>query len=476
MAVSRRALMGFGAVGAVGTMGILGGDVPRVAAARPPAPGPVPVPVPMSVPVHDGAPVLPILDGVCEAPLEPGVPVPVPPGTNGRFIAGTSVLITPDGGPSAVAADTAATRIAVLPAVEAARSWIATGTVPGASASHRDMAVRAMLDLRLALRGNGALLAGPVGLWAYVWPRDSCWAAAAFATTGHYPEAAAILRFLQRVQRRDGTWAARTLPDGSGRVPDQRSPQIDAVGWYCWAAWLLYCKGGAQASVSTSVVELWPAIRAAADTAARSVSANGLPVPSSDYWERENDVFIGNAAALLTGLRAACALAAELGLGTQSIEWAAAAARLARGIDRTFGSTGYHRTPSASAGVDAAVTWLGPPFGPRQSALDGVVDRAARILRRPAGGVTPGLPRPWPVDAPVSWTAETGFFALYYASAGSPAADPWLDWLADHRTTLGSLPECVDGDGRPMSIAPLAWSNAIVLLALAAQESALPVP
>ena len=40
----------------------------------------------------------------------------------------------------------------------------------------------------------------------------------------------------------------------------------------------------------------------------------------------------------------------------------------------------------------------------------------------------------------------------------------WLDWLDRHRTPAGSFPEKVLADGRPASVAPLAWTAAAVLL------------
>jgi hypothetical protein len=39
---------------------------------------------------------------------------------------------------------------------------------------------------------------------------------------------------------------------------------------------------------------------------------------------------------------------------------------------------------------------------------------------------------------------------------------------------LGALPEQVDAAGQPVSVAPLAWTDAAVLLALAAQGQPLP--
>ncbi|HEX8858036.1 MAG TPA: hypothetical protein VGC06_02900, partial [Actinomycetes bacterium] len=125
----------------------------------------------------------------------------------------------------------------VLAAVAADRGWLASGVVPGRTQARREAAARALLDLRLLLRPDGALLAAQTPYWAYVWPRDASFAAAALAVTGHRGEALRVLEFLGRTQRRDGTWAARAWPDGTP-VNDGRRAQLDATGWVPWAAWL----------------------------------------------------------------------------------------------------------------------------------------------------------------------------------------------------------------------------------------------
>ena len=52
-----------------------------------------------------------------------------------------------------------------------------------------------------------------------------------------------------------------------------------------------------------------------------------------------------------------------------------------------------------------------------------------------------------------------------------------ISWVAASLSglTLGSLPEKVDARGRPRSAAPLAWTDATVLLTLVAQAHRLPV-
>jgi glucoamylase len=340
------------------------------------------------------------------------------------------------------------------------------------------MATRALLDLRLDVRPDGAVVAGWRAGWDYAWPRDSSWVAVALAQTGHPAMAYQVLRFLQRMQPGNGIWAARYRPDGSGPVLDGRPAQLDADGWVPWAVWSWAATqpltpGGEP---RRELAQLWPMVVRSADAAARSLAQDGLPGPAMDYWENSVQVTLGTAAPLLAGLRAAAALAARIGGAAASSDghrWAAAATRLAGAITATFGRTGYQRLPLAGSGADAAVTFLGAPFAEPGAQVLRAARSAQQALTVPNGGLRPG--GAWSGTPDVAWTAETAFFAVFDASTGQHGqAAALLDWLAAHRTTLGSLPEQVNSAGQPACTAPLSWTDAVVLLALVAQTRHLP--
>ncbi len=445
------------AVAAVAGLAVAGGAVVAAIPRTPPVPAP-------------------LTGGLAQDPCHPQEVMAVPPGVTGRYQPGSSVLRS--GGriylaPGRFAPATAAVAACARDSARAGQQWLAAGIIPGTTAQQRSVATRALLDLRLSTRPNGAVVAGWHRAWRYSWPRDSSWVAVALADTDHDADALEILRFLQKTQLPDGRWAARYWPDGSGPVRDGRPVELDADGWVPWAVWSWAAAAGGP--VRDQLTELWPMVSAAADAAADSLAADGLPAASMDYWEDSVETTLGTAAPLLAGLRAAADIAGRLGRPGPAQRWAGAAGRLSRAIQAEFGRYGYHRLPRDRSGADAAVTFLGPPFAAATTPVTQAVLGAERALTLPGGGVLPGTN--FPGNRSVAWTAETAFFALCLASAGYRAESAAiLSWLTAHRTSLGALPEQVNARGRPVSVAPLAWTDAVVLLALIAQRRPLPIP
>jgi len=427
------------------------------------------------------------LEGIAQDPCAPQEVLAVPDAVKGWYLPDSSVLRTSGGvfaAPGRVIAVTPARAACERAAVRASQQWLAAGTIPGAAGQQRSMATRALLDLRLLVRPDGAVVAAWHSIWRYAWPRDSAWVAVALAGTGHQGDAFRVLRFLQRMQLANGTWAARYWPDGVGPVQDGRPAELDAAGWVPWAVWswaaALRRSGPAALRPSDpagrrELALLWPMVRAAAGAAARALTRDGLPDPAMDYWEDSTAVTLGTAGPLLAGLRAAADLAGQVGEHADARRFAAAAARLSAAVAAGFGRSGYHRLPQDTSGADAAITFLGPPFGAASPGLDRAARTAEAALTLPGSGVLPGTS--WPGNRTVAWTAETGFFALLWAAAGDhQRSDAILTWLAAHRTRLGALPEQVNARGQPVSVAPLDWTDAVVLLALIAQRHRLPLP
>jgi hypothetical protein len=339
-----------------------------------------------------------------------------------------------------------------------------------------DLVRGALADLDGLTLPNGATLAGWNGPWRYVWPRDASFVAAARCAVGQYAQAHDVLSFLDRVRPATGRWEARYTETG-GRVGDGREPQLDSSGWVIWAAW--FCRAGDR---------YWELVRESADQIVTELGRDGLPPATPDYWERPEKVLtLGTVAPLLTGLRSAVGIAVQLDRDDEAARWRTALEKLSAATDREFGPD-YPRTPVRAVGFlepglepvglgggrDAIVTVLGPPFAPERPVVGTAIDRAHAVLTQPNGGVTPG--EDWRADG-VAWTPETALFALSAAARGDQAtARQLLDWLAEHRTRSGSLPEKVNRDLEPAGEAPLAWTASLVVLTDTALRRTLPVP
>ncbi|MGH8922483.1 MAG: hypothetical protein ACRD0H_29795, partial [Actinomycetes bacterium] len=94
----------------------------------------------------------------------------VPARLSGQFEPDSSILLTARGtyvAPGRPAPLTRTQSACAVLAERADRDWLRAGRVPGATTTQRSMATRALLDLRLAVRPDGAVLAGWRSGWEY---------------------------------------------------------------------------------------------------------------------------------------------------------------------------------------------------------------------------------------------------------------------------------------------------------------------
>ncbi|HRA50328.1 glycoside hydrolase family 15 [Actinotalea sp.] len=340
-------------------------------------------------------------------------------------------------------------------------AWLASGTVPGPDA-YAALAERALRDLDLLVLADGAALAGVSARWRYVWPRDASFTAVALTRTGHPDDALRVLDYLRRMQDEtstDGVFAARYLPDGSGDVPDGRGPQLDGNGWVLWAVAEWYAGARPGGARDAALAGLSPLVERSVDAIRAQVDPRtGLPGVYADYWEvREQVPTLGTLAPLLLGARAIGPVLDALGLDPVDD-----VVRLLEAGQREFAPDYPRRHGGAT--TDTAVAFLMPPFAPLDPQVQAAWLAAAPTMTRSGGGLAPGSD--WKPDG-ISWTPSTAVFALTAAASGDvDQATDRLDWLAEHTTPRGSLPEKVLWDGSPASAAPLAWTASLVLLTL----------
>ena len=314
----------------------------------------------------------------------------------------------------------------------------------------------------------GAVVAAPMSIWRYVWPRDAAFAAAALSAVNLADEALGVLGNLASWQRADGGFEARYT--SSGRVPDNRPAQADGAGWFLWASGRLLADGVPAADLRDRLGA--PLARAASRLLGITDTPSHLPAASPDYWEvAETVLTLGTAAPVLLGLEAATALARagiDLGGPAQALAERVTAVRSA--MERNFAPAwGRHLQRDD---VDAAIALVLPPFTRPLAGARTVRQTAAARMHRPTGGLAPGAS--WREDG-VSWTPETALMAWSALSLGmEEEGTRLLAWLEAHRTATGALPEKVLADGAPAGPAPLAWTCALILLATASRAEAPP--
>ena len=313
-----------------------------------------------------------------------------------------------------------------------------------------------------------AVVAAPMSIWRYVWPRDAAFAAAALSAVNLADEALGVLGNLASWQRADGGFEARYT--SSGRVPDNRPAQADGAGWFLWAAGRLLADGAPVADLRDRLGA--PLARAASRLLTITDTPSHLPAASPDYWEvAETVLTLGTAAPVLLGLEAATALArAGLDLGGPAQALAERVTAVRSAMERNFAPAwGRHLRRDD---VDAAIALVLPPFTRPLAGARTVRQTAAARMHRPTGGLAPGAG--WRDDG-ISWTPETALMAWSALALGmEEEGTRLLAWLEAHRTAAGALPEKVLADGAPAGPAPLAWTCALILLATASRAEAPP--
>lgn len=340
-------------------------------------------------------------------------------------------------------------------------AWIARGTDPGAGTPWADMSYWALRDMRALWADHPLPPAGAASQWAYFWPRDGAFLAVALDRTGHPEEVQRILEGMAQLpfDRREGFDARYTLAGGT--VTDRpRGSQSDGCGWVLWAI------GSVRANGQTPLPDSTTELRDRCVTHLDLLTSSGtrLPPASPDYWEvTVTTVSLGTVAPMAAGLLAATHDYEAVGEPAQ----AAATRVTAEGLDEAMRlrfRPGFERFGDLGE-LDAAITFLMPPFAVETPEVAQKWSQYQVDALRPAGGLAPGAG--WKEDG-TSWTPETALAAYTAAASGrTDEAIRWLDWLDQHRTPWGSLPEKVTGSALPAGPAPLMWTDALVLLTLA---------
>lgn len=371
--------------------------------------------------------------------------------------------------------------------------------------------LRSLLTIRTQADAGGAILAANDtdisysvrDTYSYMWPRDGALIANALSQAGYIDLPRRFFEFCSRVIAREGFLLHKYNPDGTlasswhpwYREGQKSVPlQEDETALVVWALGEHFRRFGDVEFVKPLYRRL---VIAASDFMVQHTDVKtGLPLPSYDLWEERWGVLGWTVAATWAGLMSAADFAKAFGDterearyrhaadkmhdATQAILWRPELNRFARmvlqnangdwDVDGTIdaslaGLWLFGMYPVADAKMKATMEairgrlWVNTPIGGLARYEDDRYHQVSRDIEKVPGN-------PWIICT--LWMAE-----WYAATAQKPqdldAVVELLRWATDRALPSGVLAEQVDPyTGAPLSVSPLTWSHASLVLAVQA--------
>lgn len=340
--------------------------------------------------------------------------------------------------------------------------------------------------------------------YAYMWPRDGALIADSLSRAGYPSLAQRFFDFAGRLVKREGYFLHKYNPDRS--LASSWHPWVDKTGQkvlpiqedetalVVWALWRHFERYRGVEEVQPLYRPL--IVRAAEFMASYRDPATGLPLPSWDLWEERRGVLTFTCAAVWAGLDAAARfahafgdtdLAAEFGRAAEEVKagilehlWDEETGRFLRMLvppDDPNDAPGRDPTPDSSLFGLHFLGFLEADDPRLVATLNAVVD--ALSVPTEVGGLAryrgdyyhavthdweriPG--NPWFIAQ--CWRARWGMARAKSPEALDAALEP-LEWVAEHATAAGLLPEQLHPfSGAPLSVCPLTWSHAAFVSAV----------
>jgi oligosaccharide amylase len=334
---------------------------------------------------------------------------------------------------------------------------------------------RSLLLLKLLQDAEfGSFIAAPnlYPDYRYCWPRDAVYLAVTLDMCGYHEETRRFYLWCKRTQMGDGLWYQNHYTDGRRHWP---GIQVDQVGSILWGIWHRYEATGEREFLR----EMWQTIlRAALYILSRINPEVGLVYSEQDLWEETGGYLLYTNACCLAGLKAAAAIARELGETDEAAMWPPAIRDLERMIRLKFLQSGVfvgELNPYEPYGVrqdyvlDISNLGACVPFGVL-APDDPVMAKTVELIEQASEYAIGGVGR-YASDLFVGgnpWSLSALWMGMYYTAAGNDErARHYLDWCLRHAACHDFLPEQSDKrTGEPASAVPLGWSHAWVIVLL----------
>lgn len=337
--------------------------------------------------------------------------------------------------------------------------------------------------------------------YSYMWPRDGALIAYAMSLAGYQGMVVPFFHFCSNVLSQSGYLAHKYNPDGTigsswhpyiNNGQAQLPIQEDETGLVLFALWEDYVKNGVIELPQSLYSSL---IRKSAKFLTTYLEDDlDLPKPSYDLWEERYGIFTFTAAAVYGGIRAAanfCDLfgdeersnrynqvAERIKGGILKHLWDEESGRFARGLILQDGK--WIKDMTLESSVYGIFEFGVLPAGDERVVRTMEAIKAGLSIKTEVGGiaryhndhyfqrsgdldVVPG--NPWIICT--LWVTE---WEIERAERLEDLEAPrrTLEWVVDHAMESGVLSEQLDPfDGSPLSVAPLTWSHATFVLAVA---------
>jgi GH15 family glucan-1,4-alpha-glucosidase len=362
---------------------------------------------------------------------------------------------------------------------------------------HRTSFIRSALIIKAQTDKHGAVIASTDttmlnysrDAYAYCWPRDAAYVLWPLMRIGYTDELLHFFAFARRSLHDDGYLAHKYQADGAVgsswhpylssdgvAIPPIQTDETALVLFLFGQYYRMHAEPELLASFYVTL------IKPMANFLTGYVSEDGLPLASYDLWEEKHLTSTYTTAVTYASLVEAAYLADVMGDGESAIRWQAAGEKMLAArdvfynVERAYFYKGYTGTGDKrqfDSTIDSSSLFGAFMFGyfgiddekvtsSYETLKNTLMTDGARVIRYEDDAYrrNDGDPsNPWPVTS--LWYAQ---YALEKRDRNQATAI--LDWVQSVMFRSGVIAEQYDPHNKPLSVAPLAWSQAEYMNAL----------